>query len=96
MVDPEEAVSANALVRQALVSAQEVMGENGLNAVLYSVGPERFVAISCPMIPTPLSRQLNMQSLMKPSKPFMDTAGKGYCGASVRHPFYMASVGKAL
>jgi len=43
MVDPEETVIVNALVRQALVSAQEVMGENGLNAVLYSVGLERFV-----------------------------------------------------
>ena len=27
----EDAVIVNALVRQALVSAQEVMGENGLN-----------------------------------------------------------------
>jgi len=43
MVNPEEAVIVNALVRQALVSAQEVMGENGLNAVLRSVGLERFV-----------------------------------------------------
>jgi hypothetical protein len=44
MIDPEEAVIVNALVRQALVSAQEVMGENGLNAVLYSVGLERFIS----------------------------------------------------
>ena len=33
----------NALVRQALSSAQEVMGENGLNAVLRASGLERFV-----------------------------------------------------
>ena len=33
----------NALVRQALSSAQEVMGENGLNAVLRTSGLERFV-----------------------------------------------------
>lgn len=33
----------NALVRQALTSAQEVMGENGLNAVLRTSGLERFV-----------------------------------------------------
>jgi predicted hydrocarbon binding protein len=39
----EDAVIVNALVRQALVSAQEVMGENGLNAVLRSSGLERFV-----------------------------------------------------
>ena len=43
MVNPDEAVIVNALVRQALVSAQEVMGENGLNAVLRSVGLERFI-----------------------------------------------------
>jgi len=43
MVNPEEAVIVNALVRQALVSAQEVMGGNGLNAVLRSVGLERFI-----------------------------------------------------
>src|ERR1700752_485660 len=33
----------NALVRQALTSAQEVMGENGLNAVLKTSGLDRFV-----------------------------------------------------
>ena len=39
----EDAVIVNALVRQALVCAQEVMGENGLNAVLRSSGLERFI-----------------------------------------------------
>ncbi|KAF0108374.1 MAG: hypothetical protein FD146_948 [Anaerolineaceae bacterium] len=43
MVNPEEAVIVNALVRQALVSAQEVMGENGLNAVLRICGLGQFV-----------------------------------------------------
>ena len=33
----------NALVRQALTSAQEVMGENGLNAVLRTSGLEKFI-----------------------------------------------------
>ena len=37
MIDSEEAVIVNALVRPALVSAREVMGENGLNAVFCSV-----------------------------------------------------------
>ncbi len=44
MVQKDDAVIVNTLVRQALVSAQEVMGENGLNAVLRSSGLERFVA----------------------------------------------------
>lgn len=39
----EDAVIVNALVRQALMAAQEVMGENGLNAVLRTSGLERFV-----------------------------------------------------
>jgi hypothetical protein len=43
MVKPEEAVIVNALVRQALVAAQEVMGENGLHVVLRSSGLERFI-----------------------------------------------------
>ena len=43
MAQRDDAVIVNTLVRQALVSAQEVMGENGLNAVLRSSGLERFV-----------------------------------------------------
>lgn len=39
----EDAVIVNAIVRQALVAAQEVMGENGLNAVLRNSGLERFI-----------------------------------------------------
>ena len=39
----EDAVIVNALVRQALISAQEVMGENGLNTVLRTSGLERFI-----------------------------------------------------
>ena len=43
MTQPEDAVIVNALVRQALVAAEEVMGENGLTAVLRSSGLERFI-----------------------------------------------------
>ncbi|MBW7919173.1 MAG: hypothetical protein H3C52_07720 [Anaerolineales bacterium] len=39
----EDAVIVNALVRQALVAAQDVMGENGLDAVLRASGLEKFV-----------------------------------------------------
>jgi len=39
----DRAVIVNALVLQALIAAQEVMGENGLHAVLRSSGLERFV-----------------------------------------------------
>lgn len=43
MNDREDAVIINSLVRQALTSAQEVMGDNGLNAVLRTSGLERFI-----------------------------------------------------
>ena len=43
MVYREDAVIVNALVRQALIASQEVMGENGLNAVLRATGLERFI-----------------------------------------------------
>jgi hypothetical protein len=43
MTAREDAVIINSLVRQALTSAQEVMGDNGLNAVLRASGLERFI-----------------------------------------------------
>jgi hypothetical protein len=43
MVCTADAVIVNALVRQALVSAEEVMGTNGLNAVLHDCGLDRFI-----------------------------------------------------
>ena len=42
MTNREDPMIVNALVRQALTSAQEVMGENGLTAVLHTSGLERF------------------------------------------------------
>ncbi|MCF6277374.1 MAG: 4-vinyl reductase [Anaerolineales bacterium] len=43
MAQREDAVIVNALVRQALIAAEEVMGANGLNTVLRTSGLERFV-----------------------------------------------------
>ena len=43
MITRQDPLVVNALVRQALTSAQEVMGENGLNAVLRTSGLERFI-----------------------------------------------------
>jgi len=43
MNNHEDAMIVNSLVRQALTSAQEVMGDNGLNAVLRTSGLERFI-----------------------------------------------------
>ncbi len=43
MANREDAKIVNSLVRQALTSVQEVMGDNGLNAVLRTSGLERFI-----------------------------------------------------
>jgi predicted hydrocarbon binding protein len=43
MVQRADAMIVNALVRQALTAAGEVMGENGLNVVLRASGLERFI-----------------------------------------------------
>jgi hypothetical protein len=43
MAERKDSMIVNALVRQALTSAQEVMGENGLNTVLRTSGLERFI-----------------------------------------------------
>ena len=45
MVNPEEAVIVDALARQALVSAREVMGGSGLNAMLRNIGLECFIIL---------------------------------------------------
>lgn len=43
MVARADSMIINSLVRQALTSAQEVMGDNGLNTVLRTCGLERFI-----------------------------------------------------
>ncbi len=77
MVNPEEAVIVNALVRQALVSAQEVMGENGLNAVLRSVGLERFVGNFPPNDTNPGIKTVEYAKLNEAIEVFYGRGGKG-------------------
>ena len=77
MVNPEEAVIVNALVRQALVSAQEVMGENGLNAVLRSVGLERFVGNFPPNDTNPGIKTVEYANLNEAIEAFYGRGGKG-------------------
>ena len=43
MTARKDSMIINSLVRQALTSAQEVMGDNGLATVLKTCGLERFV-----------------------------------------------------
>jgi predicted hydrocarbon binding protein len=77
MINPEEAVIVNALVRQALVSAQEVMGENGLNAVLHSVGLERFIGNFPPNDTNPGIKTVEYAKLNEAIEAFYGRGGKG-------------------
>jgi len=77
MIDPEDAVIVNALVRQALVSAQEVMGENGLNAVLHSVGLERFIGNFPPNDTNPSIKTVDYARFIEAIEAFYGRGGKG-------------------
>ena len=77
MVTSEDAVIVNALVRQALVSAQEVMGENGLNAVLRSVGLERFIGNFPPNDTNPAIRTVDYARFNEAIEVFYGRGGKG-------------------
>jgi predicted hydrocarbon binding protein len=77
MINPDEAVIVNALVRQALVSAQEVMGENGLNAVLRSVGLGRFVGNFPPNDTNPGIKTVEYAKFNEAIEAFYGRGGKG-------------------
>jgi len=77
MINPEEAVIINALVRQALISAQEVMGENGLNAVLRSVGLARFIGNLPPNNTQPGIKTVEYAKFNEAIESFYGRGGKG-------------------
>ena len=77
MINPEDAVIVNALVRQALVSAQEVMGENGLNAVLRSVGLVRFIGNFPPNDTNPGIKTVEYAKFNEAIEAFYGRGGKG-------------------
>ncbi|MCI0551356.1 MAG: 4-vinyl reductase [Anaerolineae bacterium] len=67
----------NTLVRQALTSAQEVMGENGLNAVLHTSGLERFVGNFPPDNLEPAISALEYGKLNEAIEAFYGRGGRG-------------------
>lgn len=73
----EDAVIINSLVRQALTSAQEVMGDNGLNAVLRASGLERFIGNFPPNNLEPSIQTSQYASLNQAIEDFYGRAGKG-------------------
>lgn len=77
MMAREDAVIINSLVRQALTSMQEVMGDNGLNAVLHSCGLERFVGNFPPNDLEPSIRASQYAQLNQAIEDFYGRGGRG-------------------
>ena len=73
----EDAMIINSLVRQALTSAQEVMGDNGLNAVLRTSGLERFIGKLPPNNLEPSIQASQYAQLNQAIEDFYGRAGKG-------------------
>ena len=77
MAHLEDAVIVNTLVRQALVAAKEVMGENGLNAVLRTSGLSRFIG---QMPPDDLNPGVSAAEYAMLGKAIEDFYGRGARG----------------
>jgi len=77
MTTREDAVIINSLVRQALTSMQEVMGDNGLNAVLKSCGLDRFVGNFPPNDLEPSINASQYAQLNQAIEDFYGRGGKG-------------------
>jgi V4R domain len=77
MVIRQDAMIVNALVRQALTSAQEVMGENGLNAVLRTSGLARFIGSFPPDNLEPSIQTSEYAKLNEAIETFYGRGGRG-------------------
>jgi predicted hydrocarbon binding protein len=72
-----DSVIVNGIVRQALVSAEEVMGANGLHAVLRTSGLERFVGNLPPNDMQPSIKTSDYARLNQAIEEFYGRAAKG-------------------
>lgn len=77
MTNRDDAVIINSLVRQALTSAQEVMGDNGLNAVLRTCGLDRFIGNFPPNNLEPSIQASQYAKLNEAIEQFYGRGGKG-------------------
>ena len=77
MTAREDAVIINSLVRQALTSMEEVMGEHGLNAVLKSCGLDKFVGNFPPNDLEPSINASQYAQLNQAIEDFYGRGGKG-------------------
>ena len=77
MAHREDAVIVNTIMRQALGAAQEVMGENGLNAVLRASGLEKYVGNFPPNDLEPAIQASQYAQFNQAIEDFYGRGGKG-------------------
>jgi len=77
MATREDAVIINSLVRQALTSMEEVMGEHGLNAILKSCGLDKFVGNFPPNDLEPSIKASQYAQMNQAIEDFYGRGGKG-------------------
>jgi hypothetical protein len=77
MTARKDSMIINSLVRQALTSAQEVMGDNGLNAVLKTCGLDRFVGSFPPNDLEPAIQASQYAKFNEAIEAFYGRGGKG-------------------
>lgn len=82
-----DSVIVNGLVRQALVSAQEVMGENGLNAVLHAAGLDRYINNLPPNNMEPAIKTSDYAHLNQAIEEFYGRGGRGMLRRTGRASF---------
>ena len=73
----EDAVIVNALVRQALIAAEEVMGANGLHVVLRTSGLERYIDNLPPDDMDPAIQTSEYANLNQAIEDFYGRGGRG-------------------
>ena len=77
MGERDDLMIINSLVRQALTSAQEVMGDNGLNTVLKTCGLERFIGNFPPNDLDPAIQASQYAQFNEAIESFYGRGGKG-------------------
>jgi len=77
MTAREDAVIINSLVRQALTSMQEVMGDHGLNAILKSCGLDKFIGNFPPNNLEPSIKASQYAQMNQAIEEFYGRGGKG-------------------
>lgn len=77
MTARKDSMIINSLVRQALTSAQEVMGDNGLNTVLKTCGLDRFVGNLPPNDLEPAIQASQYAKFNEAIEAFYGRGGKG-------------------